>query len=177
MTTEAHPMQVDVSSPRDFVLTRTFDAPKDLVWKCWTDADHLAAWWGPEIFTNRVDMDFRPGGRQLITMIDPEGKEYPIEATFFEIEEGSHFIGGMTTEDYDGDWKAQFAKWAGGNSDGVLKVVMRVDFEDLGDSRTRVTMTQTFPTTGERDANVKMGAEPGWRESFVKLDAYLTRLQ
>jgi uncharacterized protein YndB with AHSA1/START domain len=175
MLTEAHPMQVDVSSTRDFVLIRIFDAPRDLVWKCWTDPDHLAAWWGPEGFTNEVDMQLRPGGRQVITMIDREGKHYPIEATFLEIEEGDHFVGAMTTDHYDGDWKAQFAEWAGGNSDGNLKLVMRVDFEDLGDGRTLVTVTQTFPTTAERDANIKLGAEPGWRQSFVKLDALLSR--
>ncbi|MCB9992332.1 MAG: SRPBCC domain-containing protein [Hyphomicrobiaceae bacterium] len=177
MKAEAHPTAVDLSSPRDFVLSRIFDAPKDLVWKCWTDAEHLAAWWGPEIFTNRVDLDFRPGGKQSITMIDPTGKEYPIEATYFEIVEGEYFVGGMTTENYDGDWKKEFARWAGGESDGALRVAMRVDFEDLGNNRTRVTMTQTFPTTGERDANVKMGAETGWRESYVKLDAHLADLR
>ena len=47
----------------DFVISRTFDAPRDLVWKAWTQADHLAQWWGPKGASIRViALDFRPGG-------------------------------------------------------------------------------------------------------------------
>jgi uncharacterized protein YndB with AHSA1/START domain len=47
----------------DFVISRTFDAPRDLVWKAWTEAEHLAHWWGPKGCTLRVvKLEFRPGG-------------------------------------------------------------------------------------------------------------------
>ena len=56
------------------VITRTVDAPRDLVWKVWTDAAHIARWWGPNGFTNTIHaMDVRPGGTWCYIMHGPDG--------------------------------------------------------------------------------------------------------
>lgn len=66
----------------ELVLTRTFDAPRELVFKAWTDAKQLAEWWGPKGFTNPVcDIDVRPGGAIRIDMTGPDGTVYPMGGT------------------------------------------------------------------------------------------------
>ena len=171
-----HPMQVDLSSPRDMVLVREFDAPRDLVWKCWTDPEHLAAWWGPDGMSNQVDLDVRPGGHQNITMIGPDGTHYPIKSAFLEVVPGERLVSTALVDENPAEFHELFASYAGGNADGKLRLVMSVFFEDTEKGGTRVTVRQTFPAQSERDANMKMGAEPGWRQSFVKLDGLLSKL-
>ncbi len=167
-------MQVDLSSPRDMVLIREFDAPRDLVWKCWTEPEHMAAWWGSEGMRNEVELDVRPGGKQNITMIGADGTRYPIRSVFLEVEAGRKLVGTIAVEDHPAEFHELFALYSGGDSDGKLRLVMTVTFEDTEAGRTRVTVRQTFPTQSERDANMKMGAEQGWRQSFVKLDHHLS---
>ena len=65
---------------REVTITRIIDAPRELVFKAWTDPKHMAQWWGPRYFTNPIcEMDVRPGGAILIHMRGPDGVIYPIE--------------------------------------------------------------------------------------------------
>jgi len=67
-------------------FTRRFSAPRDLVFKLWTDPRHLAKWWGPAGFTNPVcEFDARVGGRIHIDMTGPDGTVYPMHGTVEEI--------------------------------------------------------------------------------------------
>lgn len=71
---------------REFVITREFDAPRELLWKAWTDPKHLAQWWGPGGFTNPVcEWDLRPGGKIYDVMRAPDGTDYPMGGEFCEI--------------------------------------------------------------------------------------------
>lgn len=71
---------------RRLTITRVFDAPRDLVWKAWTDPKHVARWWGPHGFTNPVcELDLRPGGALRIDMRGPDGVVYPMRGVFREI--------------------------------------------------------------------------------------------
>jgi len=68
---------------REVVITRIFDAPRELVFHAWTDPQHMARWWGPKVFTNRVEkMDVRPGGAWRIIMCAPDGAEYPAQGVY-----------------------------------------------------------------------------------------------
>jgi uncharacterized protein YndB with AHSA1/START domain len=76
------------SSPNfpELTITRVFDAPRDLVFEAWTDAKHLAKWWGPHHFTNPVcELDVRVGGAIRIDMRGPEGTVYPMTGVLHEI--------------------------------------------------------------------------------------------
>jgi len=76
----------DLPDEGEFSLTRIFDAPRALVWRAWTDPAHLAAWWGPQGFTNPVcELDLRPGGLMRIVMRTPDGQNYPMRGEFVEI--------------------------------------------------------------------------------------------
>ena len=71
---------------RELVITRVFDAPRELVFKVWTDPKHLAQWWGPRCFTNPVcEVDLRVGGAWRIIMRAPDGAEYPGGGIYREI--------------------------------------------------------------------------------------------
>jgi len=71
---------------RKFVITREFDAPRELVFKAWTDPKHLAQWWGPRGFTNPVcEWDARPGREIYVVMRAPNGARYPMGGEFREV--------------------------------------------------------------------------------------------
>jgi uncharacterized protein YndB with AHSA1/START domain len=73
---------------RQFTITRVFDAPRALVWRCWTDPNEAPAWLHPRGVTTpreRVEFDVRPGGRYRYTMVAADGTEYPTVGTFREV--------------------------------------------------------------------------------------------
>ena len=81
----AAPIQ-EKPAEREITITRIFDAPRETVFKAWTDAAQLAQWWGPKGFTNPVcEIDARVGGAIRIHMRSPDGSVYPMKGEFREI--------------------------------------------------------------------------------------------
>jgi len=77
---------VTMAGNPELVLTRTFEAPREVVFAAWTDAKHLEKWWGPKGFTSPVcAVDVRPGGKIRIDMRGPDGTVYPMVGVFEEI--------------------------------------------------------------------------------------------
>jgi uncharacterized protein YndB with AHSA1/START domain len=71
---------------REITITRTLNAPIDLVWEAWTTPEHIAQWWGPNGFTNTISkMDMQPGGEWLLVMHGPDGTDYKNKSIFKEI--------------------------------------------------------------------------------------------
>jgi uncharacterized protein YndB with AHSA1/START domain len=71
---------------REISITRTLNAPIDLVWEAWTTPEHIAQWWGPNGFTNTIGkMDMQPGGEWLLVMHGPDGTDYKNKSVFKEI--------------------------------------------------------------------------------------------
>jgi uncharacterized protein YndB with AHSA1/START domain len=71
---------------RELLITKTLNAPIDLVWETWTTPEHIAQWWGPNGFTNTITkMDFQPGGEWLLVMHSPDGTDYKNKSIFKEI--------------------------------------------------------------------------------------------
>jgi len=79
--------QADVTNkPADLVMTRTFDAPRRLVFEAWSKAEHVSRWFAPKPLTVPVcELDFRPGGTFRVVMRAPDGTEYPFDAKFLEV--------------------------------------------------------------------------------------------
>ena len=74
------------TADREIVITRVFDAPRELTWQAMTDPNHVVQWWGPNGFTTTIqEMDFRRGGRWTLVMHGPDGTDYPNHSTFQEI--------------------------------------------------------------------------------------------
>ena len=128
---------------REFTITRVFDAPRELVWKAWTDPDQVARWFGPAgISTPRstITMDVRPGGTFELTMVgDADGTEYPSGGTFLEVDEPERLV-----------WR-----------DRDIDLLVTVTFVDLR-GRTEMTCHVAGRTGGAE-------AYDGWSTMFDKL--------
>jgi uncharacterized protein YndB with AHSA1/START domain len=74
------------TADRELILTRTLNAPIELVWEVWTDPQHIAQWWGPEGFTNTIsNMEVKPGGAWDLVMHGPDGTDYKNKSVFKEV--------------------------------------------------------------------------------------------
>ena len=79
------PVATDTAA-REIVASRVFDAPRELVWKAWSDPKHIVQWWGPKGFTTTMqEMDFRPGGAWRFIMHGPDGTDYQNKSIYREI--------------------------------------------------------------------------------------------
>jgi uncharacterized protein YndB with AHSA1/START domain len=149
------------SDPKAIIGTRVIDAPRDLVWRVWTDPKHLAHWWGPDGFsTTTSSFDFRPGGVWRFVMHGPDGRDYQNRITFDEIV------------------KPERIAYHHGGGDDVEPVQFRttVTFEDLG-GQTRVTLRGVFPSAEERARVIKdYGADKGLAQTLARLGEYAARM-
>ena len=93
MSTKAKNKATDDYLGRQFVITREFDAPRELVFQAWTDPKHLAQWWGPKGFTNPVcEWDAQPGKAIYVVMRAPNGAEHPMGGEFREVVEPERLV-------------------------------------------------------------------------------------
>ena len=149
------------------VIERTFDAPRELVWKAWTDPELAKRWWGPKVFTTPVcEIDLRVGGKYLYCMRDPDGKDYWSTGVYREIVEPERIVATDSFADEHGN--AVPASHYGMTGDFPLEMLVTVTFEDLG-GKTKLTLRQAGMPAGEMSEM----AGTGWSESFDKLAAFL----
>ena len=74
------------TADRELRLTGKIEAPIELVWKVWSEPDHIAKWWGPEGFTNTITkMDMKPEGEWNLVMHGPDGTDFPTNNKFIEV--------------------------------------------------------------------------------------------
>ncbi|GAB3153034.1 SRPBCC family protein [Micromonospora sonneratiae] len=150
----------EAAATQELVITRIFDAPRELVFRAFTDPDQLAQWFGPVGFSvprETVDIDARTGGHQRFVMVseqDPNMKA-PVAARFTEVVENELIVGVEDWENVPGQTE----------SSGMS---LRVEFHDEG-GKTRLVLRQG-PYVDEM---VGM-ARAGWESSFTKLDTLLT---
>jgi len=156
--------QTDVQSDREIVITRIVDAPRELVFKAWTETKHIEQWFGPKGFTTRVvENDLRPGGQWCYVMISSDGKEYPSKGVFREIVPPERVV---TTDEF------------GEGIEEVLDIdlpqgmVTTTTFEDMG-GKTRLTIQIMHDTAGDRRKPEEMGVIAGWNSSLDCLDELL----
>jgi len=154
---------------RDLIITRVFDAPRELVWKVWTEPAHLMRWWGPKGFTTPVcKIDFRVGGEYLNCMRSPEGQDFWSKGVFREIVPHERLV--MTDSFADSEGNVVPASHYGMSGDWPLEMLITVTFEDHS-GKTKLTLTHIGLPAGEnRDM-----AGAGWNESFDKLARELDR--
>jgi uncharacterized protein YndB with AHSA1/START domain len=145
---------------RELVITRIFDAPRELVFKAWTDPKHVAQWWGPNGFTNPVcELDLRPGGVLLIHMRGPDGVVIPSKGVFHEIVEPERLV--FTTSAFeDGEGNPQ------------LEVLNTVMFAELG-GKTKLTLKAVVVKSAPEVAGALAGMEAGWNQSLDRLGELL----
>ncbi|HZZ44340.1 MAG TPA: SRPBCC family protein [Tepidisphaeraceae bacterium] len=139
-----------VTADREISATRVFDAPRELVFKMWTDPKHVDQWWGPRGFSTKTKkMEFKPRGVWEHIMHGPDGTEYPNWIEYLEIVEPKRLV-------YDHGSNPKFQ--------------VTVKFEDIGGKRTKLTMRMVFETAQLRDATAKkFGAVEGLGQTLDRL--------
>jgi uncharacterized protein YndB with AHSA1/START domain len=155
------------------VLHRLFAGPLDEVFRAWTDATILQAWYGPFDFEVReCEMDFREGGQFRIVMAHEDGLVFVTTGNFDDIIARERFT--MVTHlDEHPDEFIEIFRPRGSNIEHVPLIWnLEAGFEDRGDAAL-VTLTTTYPVMADRDQFVSMHGERGWAEGFVKLDRLL----
>lgn len=143
---------------REIVLTRLLNAPRELVYKVWTQPEHLVKWYGPNGFTITINkLDIRPGGEWLLIMHGPDGTDYPNRIVFSEVVKPERLV-------YTHD---------SGIEDDPQQFLVTVTFEEDGD-KTRLTMYSLFKTAEARDYVVKeYGAIEGGNQTVNRLEEHL----
>ncbi|MDQ3654092.1 MAG: SRPBCC family protein [Chloroflexota bacterium] len=163
-----HNSDLTTTAPGDepiITMTRTFDAPRELVFRAWTDPIHLAQWWGPHGFTNPVcEVDLRPGGAWRIDMQGPDGTIYPNKGVYQEVDPPARLVYTDVVDDDAGAW----------GDTPPPSSISTVTFEEH-DGKTTMTMVTRLQSIAARDAMVEMGVEAGLGESLERLDALLAR--
>jgi len=147
------------ASPDDLVITRVFDAPRELVWKAWTDPKLVAQWWGPKGFTNpRCEWDARPNGSIHIDMRAPDGVVYPMSGTFQEVVEPERLVFVSSALDENGN--------------SMFDVLSTVLFADQR-GKTSVTLRLRVISVTARAPQYIKGMEMGWQQSLDRLGEHL----
>jgi uncharacterized protein YndB with AHSA1/START domain len=135
----------DAVTTREIEITRMYDAPREQVWKAWTEPDRIARWWGKRGWStprSSVTLDVRPGGVfRLNSISDADGREMPLDAVYVEVAEPERLV------------------FARGDERST------VTFADLGDGRTEMT----FRTTMEATEALRDRAMGGLASAFDRL--------
>jgi uncharacterized protein YndB with AHSA1/START domain len=154
---------------RELVITRIFDAPRELVWKAWTEPERMQRWWGPENFTAPVcKIDLRVGGVYHFCMRSPEGQDFWSTGVYREIVEPARLV--CTDSFADEQGNVVPASHYGMPGDWPLELLVTVTFEDEG-GKTKMTLRQTGIPSGQMSEMT----EAGWNGSFDKLAAELAQ--
>ena len=150
-------------APEDIVTTRLLDAPRDLVWRAFTDPTQISAWWGPRGFrTTTQAHDLRVGGRWTHTMRGPDGTDYPNYLVYTRVEPPA------------------LLAWDHGTAPGAEPLFRcLVTFEAVGAAgeRTLLTLRHRFPSAAARDENIRrVGSVQGAIDTMERLASHLVAL-
>lgn len=153
MAAQAEPRQI---ADDELYIERVFDAPVALVFKIWSEREHLFRWWGPEEFTaTSMELEFRPGGKWRVGMVSDEYGEGWSSGVFREIVPNKRLV-------------FTFA-WEQGSSDEMQETLITLTFAERDDGKTLQTFHQTpFSSVESRDSH-----HGGWQSMFNEEEAYL----
>jgi uncharacterized protein YndB with AHSA1/START domain len=151
--------EATATSGREIVVSREFDAPRELVFEAWTDPEQLVQWWGPHGFTTtNHEMDVSPGGVWRFVMHGPDGTEYGNRVEFIEVAPPERLV---------------YSHGPDGASEGPsFRVTVTFDDED---GKTRLTLRLVFASPAERDGAVEFGALEGGKQTLERLADYLAK--
>jgi uncharacterized protein YndB with AHSA1/START domain len=156
-----------MSADRELMLTRLIDAPREKVWRAWTEPELLRQWFAPKPYTTPVaELDVRPGGSAFIVMRGPDGKDLPNRGVYLEVVPNQRLV---STDAYVKAWEP---------SDKPFMTLI-LTFEDeggRGSGKTRYTARIRHWTVADREAHEKMGFHEGWGICTDQLAALVARI-
>jgi len=154
-----------VTSPidREILITRVFDAPRELVFAAWTDPQRVAQWWGPKGYSSfACEIDLRVGGVFSLRMQGPDGVVYPCTGVFREVVKPERIV-------YTGPSEKNHPCGAGLPPNAIVTV----NFVEH-DRKTTLTIHARLESAADRDAAVDAGFVPGWDSTLERLAELLS---
>lgn len=152
-----------ISERKELIITRILDAPRELVWKAWTDVKHIEQWWGPKGFTNPVcEWDAKTGSKIYIEMKAPDGVIYPMDGEFGEIKLHEKIVFSAGALDKSGK--------------RLFDIQNTIHFTEEGD-KTKLTLHFEISNITAEGAPYLKDQEMGWNMSLDKLVTLLSTLK
>ncbi|HZK77152.1 MAG TPA: SRPBCC domain-containing protein [Candidatus Kapabacteria bacterium] len=169
------------TAPREAIITRTINAPRELVFDAFTKAEHLRKWFGPHGFRITAESDPRVGGKYRITMHGTDAlpepyasEQYPMSGEYLELKPPDRIVYTSDLQGHPESWQAMIRESIGKNDTAnFLSSVFTITFDDM-DGKTKLTIREKFETDAIRDGYLKMKMGEGWSETLDKLEAILT---
>jgi uncharacterized protein YndB with AHSA1/START domain len=151
---------------KELKVERVFDAPRDLVWKAWTDPDQLAAWWGPRGWTTtNYKFEFKPGGMWHYCMRGPNGMESWGRGTFKEIVAPERF-----------SYFDEFSNPDGGVDENMPGgIFIENTFEDVENGKTKLVSRSELQSAEQVKSLIDMGMIQGLTETWDRLAEFLAQ--
>ncbi len=155
------------ATKKDLVITRNFNAPRELVWEAWTNPEMVKQWWGPKDFTcPHAEINLRIGGPYVNCMRSPEGKDYWSTGIYKEIIPPKKLVCSDSFSDPQGNVVP--ASYYGFEEAFPLVMEIELILDEIN-AKTRMKLTHTGIPEGEMREQTKIG----WSESFDKLEKVL----
>ena len=153
----------ETASDRELVLTRLIDAPREKLFRAWTEPELLKQWFAPLPYTTPVaEIDVRPGGANFIVMRDPQGNDLPTRGVYLEVVKNERLV---FTDAYTKAWEPAAKPF--------MTVILT--FADEG-GKTRYTARVRHWTVADRETHEKMGFHEGWGLCTDQLAALVAKL-
>jgi uncharacterized protein YndB with AHSA1/START domain len=148
---------------RELVFTRILNAPREKVYRAWTDPELLKQWFAPKPWsTPLAQLEVRPGGANLIVMRGPDGNEFPNRGVYLEVVPNERLV---FTDAYVKAWEPSAKPF----------MTVTLTFEDAGEGKTKYTARVLHWSVADRDAHEKMGFHQGWGQCATQLDELVSR--
>lgn len=145
---------------RDLLLTRLIDAPRDAVFRAWTEPALLQQWFAPKPWTTpRVETEVRAGGSSLVVMRGPDGQEFPNHGVYLEVVKNERLV---FTDAFTKAWEPSEKPF----------MVVSLTFEDEA-GKTKYTARVRHWSVADREAHEQMGFHQGWALCTEQLAALL----
>jgi uncharacterized protein YndB with AHSA1/START domain len=155
----------------DFAITRIFDAPRELVFRAWTEQQYIVRWWGPHGFTAPIcKIDFRVGGSFHYRMRSPDGKEYWTKGTYQEIVVPEKIVSTMYLSDASGNLVAPSEYGLGPDFPSEMLDIVTFDIHE-GD-KTKLTLRRNHATS----IATRYQEDQGWSQSLDRLAEIITAM-
>jgi len=146
---------------KEIVLTRVFDAPRELVFRTYTDPATIGEWWGPRSMTTTVDrMEVKKGGVWRFVQHESNGTEHAHNGVYHEVTAPERLVNTYEYEGFPG-------------SVGLVTTM----FEELPGGKTKFTEVTLYPSAEARDGVLQSGMTEGAAELFDRLEEYMAKLQ
>jgi uncharacterized protein YndB with AHSA1/START domain len=148
---------------RELILTRIIDAPREKVFRAWTEPELMKQWFTPRPYTTPVvEIDLRPGGANFILMRGPEGNEIPNRGVYLEVVKNERLV---FTDAYIKAWEPSEKPF----------ITVILTFEDQS-GKTKYTARVLHWTVADREAHEKMGFQQGWGAATDQLEALVATI-